>query len=323
MAYLQTHLTTEASTAAQYLRRGGIVAFPTETVYGLGANVFDEAAIRKIFAAKMRPADNPLIAHVAEISQIELLVSRIPPFAEKLIEAFFPSPLTLVLPKHEKVPLIATANLDSIGVRMPSHQLALEFLRLCKTPVVAPSANLSGKPSPTNWQAVFEDLDSRIDCILQGDNTAIGLESTVVDCTGEIPQILRRGAVTFEDLQKVVPEIEVYHLKANETPKSPGLKHRHYAPNAKIILDFGFWILDLKKEIKLQSAFIGLNAPPNAEEFALIKICATIEIYAHELFRFFRECDERGIAQIFCQTVEEKGLGSALMDRLRRASESL
>ncbi len=151
MAFLQTHLTTDASIAADYLRRGGIVAFPTETVYGLGADVFDEAAVRKIFTAKMRPADNPLIAHVAAVNQIELLVSRIPPFAEKLIEAFFPSPLTLVLPKNDQVPLMATANLDSIGVRMPHHQLALEFLRFCETPVVAPSANLSGKPSPTNW----------------------------------------------------------------------------------------------------------------------------------------------------------------------------
>ncbi len=141
----------------------------------------------------------------------------------------------------------------------------------------------------------------------------------MVDCTGEIPLILRRGAVTFEQLREIVPEIEVYQLKANETPKSPGLKHRHYAPKAKVLL------FNPKSKIpnpKSEVAFIGLDAPSNADEFVLVKVCATIEIYAHELFRFFRECDEKGVAQIFCQTVEEKGLGSALMDRLRRASEA-
>ena len=316
---METLLTESPCEAAEFIRHGGIVAFPTETVYGLGANIFDETAIRKIFAAKMRPADNPLIAHVAEVRQIETLVSCIPNFAERLIEAFFPAPLTLVLPKSEKVPLIATANLNSIGVRMPQSLVAQEFLRFCATPLVAPSANLSGKPSPTNWQAVFEDLNGRIECILQGEEAEIGLESTVVDCTGETPQILRLGAVTFEQLREVAADIEIYQPKLNETPKSPGLKHRHYAPNAKVILSPKFKVQSLKS--KELVAFIGLNAPPNREEFALVKICATIETYAHELFRFFRECDEKGIAQIFCQKVEEKGLGRALMDRIRRSAE--
>ena len=336
---MNTILTESPREAAEFIKLGGVVAFPTETVYGLGANVFDETAIRKIFTAKMRPADNPLIAHIAEVSQIKTLVSNISKFAEKLIEVFFPAPLTLVLPKAENVPLVATANLNSIGVRMPQSIIAQEFLRFCEVPIVAPSANLSGKPSPTNWQAVYEDLNGRIDCILQGDETEIGLESTVVDCTGEKPLILRLGAVTFEQLREVVSNIEIYTLKLNEMPKSPGLKHRHYAPNAKIILipkseskspqskvkDQKSNIENPKSKIqnpKSKAAFIGLSAPPNTEEFALVKICATIENYAHELFRFFRECDESGIAQIFCQIVEAKGLGSALMDRLRRASET-
>ncbi len=163
-----TVLTTNPETAAEFIRKGGIVAFPTETVYGLGANVFDAPSVARIFEAKMRPPDNPLIAHVGNFEQIKLLVKEITPSAQKFIDAFFPAPLTLVLPKADAVPPTATAGLDTIGVRMPKNELAREFLRACGVPVVAPSANLSGKPSPTGWPAVFEDLDGRIDCILQG-----------------------------------------------------------------------------------------------------------------------------------------------------------
>ena len=190
---MKTVLTESPKAAADFIKKGGIVAFPTETVYGLGANVFDEKAVAKIFEAKQRPNDNPLIAHVGDLKQIESLVREITPNAQKFIEAFFPAPLTLVLPKAEKVPLIATANLETIGVRMPRNKVAQEFLKYCETPVVAPSANLSGKPSPTDWRAVYEDLNSRIDCILQGEMTEIGLESTVVDCTADELKIIRQG----------------------------------------------------------------------------------------------------------------------------------
>ena len=194
---MKTISTTNPTEAAEFIKNGGLVAFPTETVYGLGADVFDVKAIEKIFVAKGRPSDNPLIAHVAEKDQINLLVSEITDSAEKFIKAFFPAALTLVLPKSARVPLIATANLPTIGVRMPRHDLAREFLKECGVPLVAPSANLSGKPSPTTWQAVFEDLNRRIDCILQGEQTEIGVESTVVDCTGEKPVVLRVGSVSF------------------------------------------------------------------------------------------------------------------------------
>lgn len=312
---LKTVLTKSPAEAAEFIRRGRLVAFPTETVYGLGANVFDARAIARIFEAKMRPSDNPLIAHVGSVEQIKLLAKEITPSAAKFIGAFFPAPLTLVLRKTERVPLVATANLDTIGVRMPQNALAQEFLRFCETPVVAPSANLSGKPSPTDWQAVFEDLNGRIDCILQGEATEIGLESTVVDCTGNVPLILRSGAVSLEDLQRIVPETEVYQLKKGEAAKSPGLKHRHYSPRALVVLiqDSRFKIQDSN------SAFIGLNLPD--EKFDLIKICASAEEYAHEVFAFFRECDRASIETIYCETVAEKGIGAALMDRLRRASE--
>ncbi len=313
MITLLTKLPVEA---AEFIKRGGIVAFPTETVYGLGANVFDEKAVAKIFEAKRRPADNPLIAHVGSLEQIAALTSRITPSAQKFIEAFFPAPLTLVLPKSEKVPLIATANLETIGVRMPKNELAREFLRCCETPIVAPSANLSGKPSPTDWQAVFEDLNGRIDCILQGEATEIGLESTVVDCTADVPLILRTGAISLEDLQRVVPETEVYQVKKDEIVRSPGLKHRHYSPKARVIL------INRKSQIanRKSQAFIGLHKPP--EKFDLVKICASAAEYAHEVFAFFRTCDRAGITTIYCETVAESGIGRALMDRLRRASES-
>ena len=311
---MKTVLTKSPTEAAEFIKKGGIVAFPTETVYGLGANVFNEQAVQKIFIAKRRPNDNPLIAHVGNLEQIKSLVSEVTPPAEKFIEAFFPAPLTLVLPKAEKVPLVATANLQTIGVRMPQNSLALEFLKNCETPVVAPSANLSGKPSPTTWEAVYEDLNGRIDCILQGEATDIGLESTVVDCTAEVPLVLRAGAVTLEQLQKIVPETKAYKIKENEAPKSPGLKHRHYSPRAKVVLmENGKWKMENGKK-----AFIGIDQPNG--KFDLVKICTSVEDYARSLFNFFRECDRRGIETIYCQTVEEKGIGLALTDRLRRAS---
>jgi Sua5/YciO/YrdC/YwlC family protein len=332
---MRTVLTKSPSEAAEFIRRGGLVAFPTETVYGLGANVFDAAAVEKIFAAKGRPSDNPLIAHVGSLEQIDLLVSHVTPAARRFIEAFFPSPLTLVLPKAEKVPLVATANLETIGVRMPGSALALEFLKACETPVVAPSANLSGKPSPTTWEAVYEDLNGRIDCILQGEMTEIGLESTVVDCTAEVPLVLRAGAVTLEELRRVVPQTEIYEVKETETVRSPGLRHKHYSPVAEVVLlspesevvssesdgkNLKSEIPNPKSQIPNPKpvAFIGLHEPSG--EFGTVKICRSVEEYAREVFAFFRECDRRGIKMIFCETVEEKGIGLALMDRLKRAA---
>jgi L-threonylcarbamoyladenylate synthase len=311
---MKTVLTTNPTEAAEFIKNGGLVAFPTETVYGLGADVFDVKAIEKIFVAKQRPSDNPLIAHVAEKDQINLLVSEITDSAEKFIKAFFPAPLTLVLPKSARVPLIATANLPTIGVRMPRHDLAREFLTECGAPLVAPSANLSGKPSPTTWQAVFEDLNGRIDCILQGEQTEVGLESTVVDCTKDFPLVLRVGAVSLEELQSVVPETAIYNSGKTENLPSPGLKYKHYSPKAEVVL------INPKSEIRnpKSSAFIGLDEP--LEEFALKKICSSVEEYARAVFAFFREADAARIKTIYCQTVEESGIGRALMDRLKRAA---
>lgn len=312
---MRTLLTRSTAEAAELIKNGGIVAFPTETVYGLGANVFDESAIAKIFMAKMRPVDNPLIAHVAEIDQIGRLTGEINDNARRFIDAFFPGPLTLVLPKSAGVSLIATAGLDTIGVRMPRFELAQMFLKACGVPVVAPSANLSGRPSPTTWEAVYEDLDGRIDCILQGEATYIGLESTVVDCTSDVPLLLRTGAVSLEELQWAVPETRLYQMSDDEKARSPGVRHKHYSPQAKVVL------IDSKFPISNQrsGAFIGLNQP--SAHFDSLRICDSTEEYAHSLFEFFRECDRRAIETIYCETVPEKGIGSALMDRLRRSAQ--
>ncbi len=314
---MKTRLTNSWDDAAGYIKNGGVVAFPTETVYGLGANVFDADAVGKIFEAKQRPADNPLIAHVANLEQIAVLAFIVCDNASKFIEAFFPGPLTLVLPKSDKVPLIATAGLDTIGVRMPGHELAQCFLAACGVPVVAPSANLSGRPSPTTWQAVLEDLDGRIDCILQGEATEIGLESTVVDCSADIPILLRQGAVSLDQLQAVVPETTESSLVDGDVIRSPGLKHKHYSPKAQIVLvEPGSEISNMRSE---NSAYLGLCR--RDREFTKALLCTSVEIYAHVVFEFFRECDRESIDIIYCETVSETGIGAALMDRLKRAAE--
>ena len=314
---MNTVLTTLVDEAADFIRRGLLVAFPTETVYGLGGDIFDEDAIRRIYEAKRRPADNPLIAHIGSIDYIEQLAADVPTDAERLIAAFFPGPLTIVLPKTRSVPHIATAGLDTIGIRMPRHPLANRFLMACDHPVGAPSANVSGRPSPTTWQAVAEDLDGRIDCILQGGDTEIGLESTVVDCTGEVPILLRTGAVSLEQLRAIVPDIgSLTDGQAVDAPRSPGLRHKHYSPRATVLIAAKFEFLDLAED----DAYIGLHIPPGVNGFRYI--APSIEAYAHSMFEFFRECDRRGMRRILCEPVPAEGIGSALMDRIERAARS-
>ncbi|HZS09014.1 MAG TPA: L-threonylcarbamoyladenylate synthase [Blastocatellia bacterium] len=312
-----TVLTESPQQAAHFIREGEVVAFPTETVYGLGANLFDEAAIRKIFASKGRPADNPLIAHVADLSQLRLVARDVTRAAQKFIAAFFPGPLTVLLPKSERVPLLATAGLETVGVRIPRHPVAREFLSACGVPVAAPSANLSGRPSPTTWETVQADLDGRISCILKGDQTEVGLESTVVDCTGVVPVVLRAGAITLERLREVIPETRLSEGGAGELPKSPGLKYRHYAPQAGVVLV----AQPHEASPAANAAYIGIGAHPQAASFGRHRACDSVEDYARALFLFFRQCDAAGIGLIYCQAVTEAGLGLALMDRIRRAAE--
>ena len=314
---VKTVITDSAEEAAEFIRRGGIVAFPTETVYGLGADIFNEEALAKIFEAKRRPADNPLIVHIADRGQIRPLATSLSDDARMLIEKFFPGPLTVVVEKSPAVPRLATAGLDSVGIRMPRGRLTGEFLAACGTPVAAPSANISGRPSPTTWKAVREDLDGRIDCILQGDSTEIGLESTVVDCTGNIPALLRPGAISIDLLRAVVPGIGVAVGGEGDVVHSPGMRHQHYSPKARVrLVDAGERV-----DVESKAAYIGIYDV--GEGFELKRLCGSAEEYAREVFEFFRECDRAEIETIYCEVVQEDGIGVALMDRLRRASEKV
>ncbi len=311
---MRTIITTSYRTAAEYILNGDIAAFPTETVYGLGANAFESEAVKKIFIAKGRPSDNPLIVHVESQEQISSVVSSIPRYAEKLIEEFFPGPLTLVLPKNKKIPANVTAGLSSVGVRIPNHPIAKKFLKKCGVPVAAPSANISGSPSPTTWQAVKNDLNGKIPCILKGNPSRIGIESTVIDCTGNAPIILRAGGVTLEQLRTIIPATRL-QKRQQSIPKSPGVKYRHYSPRAYV-----FIVSAMSETVPLQSsAYIGLkNIGKN--RFGLKMICRTEDEYARSLFHFFRECDKKGIETIYCESVSEDGIGLAIMDRIRKAS---
>jgi L-threonylcarbamoyladenylate synthase len=312
---VKTILTRSPVEAAAVIRRGGLAAFPTETVYGLGADAFDEEAIGRIFSAKGRPADNPLIVHVASVEMIEHVAKNLNDTARMLVEKFFPGSLTLVVERADGIPAAASAGLETIGVRMPRLPLALEFLAACDRPVAAPSANLSGRPSPTSWRAVLEDLDGRIECVLTGDDTEIGLESTVVDCTTPVPVVLRAGALSIEDIRQAVPDAVEFEGNDIGPAKSPGLRHKHYAPNARVVI-----VSNTAEVHGPDDAFIGLSKPEG--KLSLCRVCTSKEEYARSLFEFFRECDRRGISTIYCEAVDESGIGRALMDRLSRAEHS-
>jgi L-threonylcarbamoyladenylate synthase len=313
---MDTVRTSSPTKAASILRSGRLVAFPTETVYGLGADAFQPAAVEAIFEAKGRPADNPLIVHLATRAQVPQVVEEVPDTAARLLDRFIPGPLTLILPKHPDVPEVVTAGLETIGIRLPRHETAQAFLQACDTPVAAPSANRSGRPSPTTWEAVAEDLDGRIACILKGGRTDAGVESTVLDCTAEPPVVLRPGAVSVEVLEAAIGAVRVGEQETGDGPKSPGTRHRHYAPAAHVRL-----VHEASAAVASSDAgFIGLEAPKDDGAFRQCHVVPSVEAYAQDLFHFFRECDHADCAVIYAQTVPDDGLGRALNDRLRRAA---
>jgi L-threonylcarbamoyladenylate synthase len=311
---LHTNIVKDPSEAADYILRSEVVAFPTETVYGLGANVFDEKAVRKIFKLKKRPSDNPLIVHVSSISQVALLSVELNELALTLIQKFFPGPLTVIVKKNDIVPNAATAGLDTIAIRMPSSWIAQAFIKECGVPIAAPSANLSGSPSATGFEHVLNDFSGKIPCILIGPRTKYGIESTVVDCTSPIPAVLRPGVVTLEELKEIDKRISYRKIKGRA--KSPGTKYKHYAPKARVKLLRSF------SSVLGQAAYIGIDI--NEDEFKdrcmLYKNCIDEADYARNLFSFFRQCDIEGINTIYAQTVEEKGIGLAIMNRLKKAA---
>ncbi|HMP76784.1 MAG TPA: L-threonylcarbamoyladenylate synthase [Kiritimatiellia bacterium] len=312
---MKTHYTTAVARAARCIQRGGVVAFPTETVYGLGASALNARAVAAIFRAKGRPGDNPLIVHVASRADVLRVAETVPPVARRLMDAFWPGPLTLVLPRHPDLPDRVTAGLATVGVRLPAHPLARAFLRAAGTPVAAPSANRSGRPSPTTWRAVKEDLDGRIACVLKGNRSRVGLESTVVDCTGPVPIVLRAGSVSLEQLRAIAPRTRMANARDRERGRSPGLRHRHYAPKARVVLGG-----KPSRAATTRAAWIGIGAPPAV--FSHSRSCRSVTAYAREVFHFFRECEAQGIRTIYCAKVPEIGIGAALMDRLRRAARA-
>lgn len=316
--------------AAEILKKGGIVAIPTETVYGLAANAFDPQAVEKIFRAKGRPQDNPLIVHIAKQSDLFKLAVNIPDTAFALAEKFWPGPLTIILKKSQKVPDVVTAGLDTVAVRLPSNPVARAIIKQCGFPMAAPSANLSGRPSPTSAEHVIKDLYGKVDAIVVSENSEVGVESTVVTLAAERPRLLRPGSVTPEDLRSVLPDLEIDSAVftepgSNVKVQSPGMKYQHYSPKAKIILvegsseDFvgfvnskkgpGVYALCFSDDAKfLQVPFVIYGNPTDEKE------------QASHLFSALRELDSKSAKIAYAHAPKKNGIGLAVYNRLIRAA---
>ncbi|WP_100403873.1 L-threonylcarbamoyladenylate synthase [Bacillus sp. FJAT-42315] len=317
--------------AAELLTNNEVVAFPTETVYGLGANACSNEATAKIFAAKGRPSDNPLIVHIADPQQLKQLVEEIPRQAERLMTAFWPGPLTIIFKKKQGVFADnVTAGLDTVAIRMPDHPLALQLIRESQLPLAAPSANRSGKPSPTSAKHVLDDLDGQVAGILDGGETGVGVESTVVDCTTDIPVILRPGGITKEELEVVVGEVTLDPAlkNANEQPKSPGMKYKHYAPNAPLILVDGSreWIQQQIDQERMEGKKVGVlttEEMASLYEADVILPCGNrtdLTTVAHSLYDVLRAFNEVDVDIIFSEVFPYEGVGLAIMNRLEKAA---
>lgn len=320
--------------AANIIKKGGIVAFPTETVYGLGANALNEEAVKKIFEAKGRPQDNPLIVHVAD-KDISNIVMEVTPLAQKVIDRFWPGPITIILNKKDIIPNVTSAGLKSIGIRMPSDKIARELIKMSTVPIAAPSANISGRPSPTDVERCVEDLDGRVDYILGGPKSIVGVESTILDCTVEPAVILRPGGITLEMLKEIDLRIEIDKAILQKPskdlkPKAPGMKYRHYAPKAPVKIING----DNKKTIEkinemihnyiCQGKKVGILASSSNfslyKEGEVIDIGSSLEEIAQNLFESLRTLDDRGVDIILSEAFEEVGVGIAVMNRLKKAA---
>ncbi|RYL95119.1 threonylcarbamoyl-AMP synthase [Sporolactobacillus sp. THM7-4] len=317
--------------AAEGIKNGEVVAFPTETVYGLGANAKSREACLKIFEAKGRPSDNPLIVHVATFEDVREICTDINPIARKLAEAFWPGPMTLVLPSRGEVSDAVTAGLSTVAVRMPDHPVARALIRAAGVPIAAPSANSSGRPSPTRAEHVVNDLNGKIYGIVDGGETGVGVESTVVDCTTTPVTILRPGGISREQLTEVIGLVasDPAMVRSDQTPKAPGMKYRHYAPEAMMYLVPGGKerITELVKNEKENGRRVGvltteehLNSYPRADIVLSCGKRAEPESVAHSLFAVLREFDKRKVDVIYSETFSETGIGKAIMNRLSKAA---
>ena len=333
----QNNMDTEAlERAAAIIRDGGLVAFPTETVYGLGADALSAEASKKIYAAKGRPSDNPLIVHVAEFSDMEKIAQEMPEEAKKLADAFWPGPLTMIVRKNDKVPYETTGGMDTVAVRMPNHPVALELIRRSGGYIAAPSANTSGKPSPTLAEHVAFDMDGRIPMILDGGPVGIGIESTIVDLTEDIPMILRPGYITPKMLEKVIGEVKmdpgIIASDSLQKPKAPGMKYKHYAPKADLILVDGeeekvvAKINALAKEAVLLGKKVGIIGTDETidryPEGEVVSIGARSDedAFAKHLYKLLRDFDEKEVDIIYSESFATPRIGQAIMNRLLKAA---
>lgn len=329
----QGYQTDELRRAADLLRTGGLVAFPTETVYGLGGNGMQKQAAMKIYAAKGRPSDNPLILHISKRSELDAIVRDISPQAEELMEAFWPGPMTLVFKKSDMVPYETTGGLETVAVRMPAHAGARALIEEAGVPVAAPSANLSGRPSPTEAGHVREDLDGRVDMIIDGGSVGIGLESTIIDLTEAAPVILRPGYITREMVSEVVGTVRMDPALESEDlfvkPKAPGMKYRHYAPKAEMTVYEGD-IIDVVAEINAQAAAypedkVGILATEETREHyvhgqVIVAGSRQNHTIANGLYAALRQFDHLGVEVIFSESFSGEERSEAIMNRLRKAA---
>ncbi len=317
-------------TACEILKQGGLVAIPTETVYGLAANTFDEKAVAKIFEAKGRPQDNPLIVHVSDEHMLKTVVKELPEKALELAEKFWPGPLTMVLPRGEKVPASVSAGLDTVAVRMPSNEVAREIIALSGLPLAAPSANLSGSPSPTTAEHVICDLDGRIDAVVVSEKCEVGVESTVVTLCTNPPRLLRPGGVTVEQLREILPDIVVDRAVLAEPEKgkpvaSPGMKYKHYSPKARVVMlegdlgKFADYVNKNKGDGVFALVYEGEESLFEVETLSFGKKDDYNE-QAAVLFDALRELDRRGCKLCFARVPQKSGVGLAVYNRLIRAA---
>lgn len=322
--------------AAAVIRNGGLVAFPTETVYGLGADALLPEGAKKIYAAKGRPSDNPLIVHIADFDALEKITSEIPPQARALADAFWPGPLTMIFHKSDAVPRETTGGLDTVAVRMPNHAVALELIRESGGYIAAPSANTSGKPSPTLAEHVATDLNGRIPLILDGGAVGIGIESTIIDLSEEVPMILRPGYITKKMLSEVIGEVKddpaLLRMASNVRPKAPGMKYKHYAPNADLILVSGAeaQVIDkinaMSKERRAEGKKVGIICSDETYSEYYANIVKSIgsrqdeDSIAHHLYAILRIFDELNVDVIYSESFSTPRIGQAIMNRLLKAA---
>lgn len=312
----------------EILRNGGIVGIPTETVYGLAANAFDGEAVSKVFKAKGRPQDNPLIVHISHISQLDEIVSSVPEEALKLAEKFWPGPLSIIMPKSERIPDEVSCGLDTVAVRMPSHPAARAVISAAGVPLAAPSANLSGSPSPTTAQHVIDDMWGRADAILDGGSCAVGVESTVVSVVGEKPRLLRPGGISAEQLESVLGEIEIdpavlAELKPEQKAASPGMKYKHYSPKCRVIIVKGSFE-NFRRFVKRKNKCAALCFEGEGEKLNIPSIEIGREhdssAQAHLLFEALRRLDDMGVETAYARCPDSDGVGLAVINRLLRAA---